>query len=177
MTTCKECIHYEACRMNIHHKTEYERFEEKHKKKVDSSNCSLFKDRSKFIELSELETCTAELSIDEAIDYCYSIVTSSDDTVSAECKAQHLRLCGLLGELKRKIDAASTNLKPGDIVWYYGFGAELTKDVVEEVYLYADEYGCTVQYRTKKNKPFHNNDIGEGIYLTIEEAKESMKGW
>lgn len=52
MSTCKDdCLHYEACRMNIHHKTNYERFEEKYKKKIDSSNCSLFKDRSKFIEL------------------------------------------------------------------------------------------------------------------------------
>ena len=34
--TCKDCIHCEACRMNIHHKTKYERLEEIYKNKINT---------------------------------------------------------------------------------------------------------------------------------------------
>ena len=105
MSTCKDCLHCEACRMNIHYKTNYERFEEKYKKKIDSSNCSLFKDRSKFIELPDLGEYTTVTTLDEAIDHCFSIVNSTDEKICAECKAEHLRLCGWLGELKRRKEA------------------------------------------------------------------------
>jgi len=41
-------------------------------------------------------------TIDEAIEHCYEIVLSADEKICAECKADHLRLCGWLGELKRR---------------------------------------------------------------------------
>lgn len=105
MPACKKCLYYEACRMNIHHKTNYERYEEKYKKKIDSSNCSLFKDRSKFIELPDVGEYMSVTTLDEAIDHCFSIVNSTDENICAECKAEHLKLCGWLGELKRRKDA------------------------------------------------------------------------
>ena len=43
--------------------------------------------------------------LDEAIDHCFSIVNSTDDHICAECKAEHMRLCGWLGELKSRVEA------------------------------------------------------------------------
>lgn len=52
MQTCKKCLHYEVCRLgNLQYQTPYERYETKFIKKLDSSRCGNFKDRSRFIEL------------------------------------------------------------------------------------------------------------------------------
>lgn len=52
MQTCKKCLHYEVCRLgNLQYQTPYERYETKFIKKLDSSRCGNFKDRSKFVEL------------------------------------------------------------------------------------------------------------------------------
>lgn len=58
-----------------------------------------------FDEISTpLEEYTTVKNLDEAIDHCFSIVNSTDENICAECKAEHLRLCGWLGELKRRIE-------------------------------------------------------------------------
>lgn len=89
MPTCKDCIHAEVC--------------------PDKDNvvrhCYFFKDRSKFIELPDLDEYTTVTTLDEAIDHCFSIANSTDENICAECKAEHLRLCGWLYELKSRVEA------------------------------------------------------------------------
>ena len=40
-----------------------------------------------------------------AIAYCYKVAMSSDPNVCVEYKAEHMRLCGWLGDLRRRIEA------------------------------------------------------------------------
>ena len=94
MASCKDCINYDACKVA----------------KLNASNdveswCDLFKDHLRFIELPNVGNYDIVTTIDEAIDHCYQIATSTDETVCAECKAEHMRLCGWLGDLKRRIVA------------------------------------------------------------------------
>lgn len=92
MATCKDCIHYEeVCEYN--------------NAALDDKPCAAFKDRSRFVELPDVGDYNTVTTIDEAIDHCYQIATSTDENVCAECKAEHMRLCGWLGDLKRRIAA------------------------------------------------------------------------
>ena len=95
--TCNSCMHYEACK-NLY---------DTHGDGLsgDSDACELFKDRSRFVELQIVGDYDEVKSLDEAIDHCYEIATSSDPNICAECKAEHMRLCGWLGDLKRRIEA------------------------------------------------------------------------
>ena len=95
--TCKDCIHFESC------KSLYETHGEG--LSGDSYVCDFFKDRARFVELPDVGDYDTVTTIDEAIDHCYQIATSTDETVCAECKAEHMRLCGWLGDLKRRIAA------------------------------------------------------------------------
>lgn len=112
MATCAECVHYEVCQMHYKQKCEltYETEREveiamrKAQKAVDIE-CDYYKDRSRFVELPDVGNYDTVTTIDEAIDHCYQIATSTDETVCAECKAEHMRLCGWLGDLKRRITA------------------------------------------------------------------------
>jgi len=112
MATCKDCVHYEVCQMHYKQKCEltYETEREvriamrKAQKAVDIE-CDHYKDRSRFVELPDVGDYDTVTAIDEAIDHCYQIATSTDETVCAECKAEHMRLCGWLGDLKRRITA------------------------------------------------------------------------
>ena len=90
MATCKECIHFVVC-------------DEVPTKSVD--DCDFFKDCSRFVELPDDGDYDTVTTIDEAIDHCYQIATSTDEPVCAECKAEHMRLCGWLVGLKRRIAA------------------------------------------------------------------------
>ena len=105
MATCTDCVHVEVCSkknlhvavgMNITPRFKYKRIEQE---------CEHFKDRSRFVELPDVGDYDTVTTIDEAIDHCYQIATSTDETVCAECKAEHMRLCGWLGDLKRRITA------------------------------------------------------------------------
>lgn len=105
---CTDCVHYELC---LHQ----EKFLIEHNRKdlirrygfglCEPEICCNFRDRSRFIELSDVGNYDTVTTIDEAIDHCYQIATSTDETVCAECKAEHMRLCGWLGDLKRRIAA------------------------------------------------------------------------
>ena len=97
MATCKDCIHSECCFMQ-YGKTEALKWQ-------SELGCKNYKDRSRFVELPDVSNYDAVTTIDEAIDHCYQIATSTDETVCAECKAEHMRLCGWLGDLKRRIAA------------------------------------------------------------------------
>lgn len=100
MATCADCVHVEACNGILNgFDIDIEFFGEQ------VSVCKNFKDRSQFMELPDVGDYDTVTTIDEAIDHCYQIATSTDETVCAECKAEHMRLCGWLGELKRRITA------------------------------------------------------------------------
>ena len=106
MASCKDCLHVDVCEDITRHKLSPSRAKEilpilrEHGK-----TCELFKDRSRFVELPDIGDYDTVTTIDEAIDHCYQIATSTDETVCAECKAEHMRLCGWLGDLKRRITA------------------------------------------------------------------------
>ncbi|MBQ1309323.1 MAG: hypothetical protein IIY54_06420 [Ruminococcus sp.] len=74
MASCKDCVHYEICQQiggpfNI----------------IDADmNCADFKLRSRFVELPDIGDYDTVTAIDEAIDHCYQIATSTDETVCAE---------------------------------------------------------------------------------------------
>lgn len=115
MATCKDCVHAEVCRFKdlpAPLSDSYIRESECIEKR-----CGDFKDRSRFVELPDVSNYDAVTTIDEAIDHCYQIATSTDETVCAECKAEHMRLCGWLGDLKRRI-AAEQALKECEINGY-----------------------------------------------------------
>lgn len=102
MATCKDCVHAEVCRFKdlpAPLSDSYIRESECIEKR-----CGDFKDRSRFVELP-CHVGDTVTTIDEAIDHCYQIATSTDETVCVECKAEHMRLCGWLGDLKRGIAA------------------------------------------------------------------------
>ena len=91
MASCKACMHNVICdNMGCFDPT---------------GNCTYFQDRSRFVELPDVGDYDTVTTIDEAIDHCYQIATSTDENVCAECKAEHMRLCGWLGDLKRRIAA------------------------------------------------------------------------
>ena len=87
---CKDCFHYELCGVFDY---------------ISPVECGFYTDRSRFVELPDVGDYDTVTTIDEAIDHCYQIATSTDETVCAECKAEHMRLCGWLGDLKRRITA------------------------------------------------------------------------
>jgi hypothetical protein len=100
MATCKDCVHIEVCKDYI--KTVLDDFDDS---QMCGDDCEFFQDRSRFVELPDVGDYDTVTNIDEAIDHCYQIATSADENVCAECKAEHMRLCGWLGDLKRRIAA------------------------------------------------------------------------
>lgn len=92
MKTCKDCIHYDVCAYD------------KDVLGFPKTMCDFFKDHSRFIELPELEDYTEVITLDEAIDHAYKIAMSPDDGICSECRAEHMRLCGWLGELKHRLE-------------------------------------------------------------------------
>lgn len=88
MARCKDCVHVDVCFTVL-----------------DSMQCQHFQDRSRFVELPDVGDYDTVTTIDEAIDHSYKIATSTDENVCAECKAEHMRLCGWLGDLRRRIEA------------------------------------------------------------------------
>ena len=107
MASCKDCVHFEVCISYVR-----EAYKRANLASPDLNSfrflrcddCEHFKDRSRFVELP-CHVGDIVTTIDEAIDHCYQIATSTDETVCAECKAEHMRLCGWLGDLKRGIAA------------------------------------------------------------------------
>lgn len=95
MASCKDCMYVEVCPFK-HYRCENDRMEKR---------CGYFRGRSRFVELPDVGDYDTVTTIDEAIDHCYQIATSTDETVCAECKAEHMRLCGWLGDLRRRIEA------------------------------------------------------------------------
>ena len=91
MASCKECFHKFVCTIL--------------ENKGYQQDCKHFADRSRFVELPDVGDYDTVTTIDEAIDHCYQIATSTDENVCAECKAEHMRLCEWLGDLKRRIAA------------------------------------------------------------------------
>lgn len=108
MASCKDCVHVEVCISYLR-----EAYKRAHLATPDLNSvmslrcddCEHFKDRARFVELPDVGDYDTVTTIDEAIDHCYQIATSTDETVCAECKAEHMRLCGWLGDLKRRIAA------------------------------------------------------------------------
>ena len=103
MATCKECLHVEVCKFKdlpAPLSDSYIRESECIEKR-----CGNFKGRSRFVELPDVGDYDTVTTIDEAIDHCYKIATSTDENVCVECKAEHMRLCGWLGDLRRRIEA------------------------------------------------------------------------
>ena len=107
VATCKDCLHVEVCKdyainyLNTNGKTPIKALEEE----VGDYPCCRFKHRSHFIELPDIGDYDAVTVFDDVIDHCYKIATSPGENICAERKAEHLRLCGWLGDLRRKIVA------------------------------------------------------------------------
>ena len=99
MATCRKCEHSDVCGIKKEIISSGIRV-------MDSKNvenvCPFFKDRSRFVELPDVGDYDTVTTIDEAIDHCYQIATSTNENICVECKAEHMRLCGWLGELKRR---------------------------------------------------------------------------
>jgi len=106
MATCKDCIHNGICGVQLEPHYLLDRAQ---KLMRESNNveheCLSFKSRSRFVELPDVGDYDTVTTLDEAIDHCYQIATSTDETVCAECKAEHMRLCGWLSDLRRRIEA------------------------------------------------------------------------
>ncbi len=66
MSTCKECIHYEACEYWL-------KKENKHLGAVEGFVCEFFKDRSKFIELPCNIGDTVYSTKQNKVDECYVV--------------------------------------------------------------------------------------------------------
>lgn len=106
MATCADCVHVEVCEDLTRAKLSPKRAEELLSVlREHGKTCEHFKDRSRFVELPDVGDYDTVTTIDEAIDHCYQIATSTNENVCAECKAEHMRLCGWLGDLKRRITA------------------------------------------------------------------------
>ena len=116
MVRCKDCVHVDVCRgiylaITRGKINSYEEFLKKSKKEhfeqqdIFPCDCLFYKDRARFVELPDVGDYDTVTTLDEAIDHCYQIATSTDETVCAECKAEPLRLCSWLGDLKRRIVA------------------------------------------------------------------------
>jgi len=115
MATCNDCIHSGICKVERQPAPLSDTFT--YECECIEKYCIDFKDRSRFVELPDIGDYDTVTTIDEAIDHCYQIATSTDETVCAECKAEHMRLCGWLGDLKRRI-AAEQALKECEINGY-----------------------------------------------------------
>ena len=106
MASCADCVHVDVCEDFIRHKLSPSKAEEilpilrEHGK-----TCELFKARSHFIELPTIDDYENAKLLDIAIDYCYKVAMSSDPNIRAEYKAEHMHLCGWLGDLRRRIEA------------------------------------------------------------------------
>lgn len=100
---CKDCIHSEVCMRYamLQNNTLGQTLAETLERVAGDSTCEHYRDRTKFVELPDIGDV---VSLDEAIDASYAIATSTDECISAECKAEHMRLCGWLGELKHKVE-------------------------------------------------------------------------
>ena len=113
MATCKDCLHVEACEFISQRQEKFmnDFFNEQGREisvkfgLPDAEKCPYFKDHSRFVELPDVGDYDTVTTIDEAIDHCYQIATSTDESVCDECKAEHMRLCGWLGDLKSRIIA------------------------------------------------------------------------
>lgn len=109
MASCKDCVHVEVCSEYVEGLAAARGLKLKTVEEISAifqcDDCDHFKDRSRFVELPDVGDYDTVTTIDEAIDHCYQIATSTDETVCAECKAEHMRLCGWLGDLKRRIAA------------------------------------------------------------------------
>lgn len=95
---CKDCLHYELCGVFDY---------------ISPDECGFY-DRFRFVELPDVGDYDTVTTITEAINHCYQIATSTDESIYAKCKAEHMRLCEWLGDLKRRIIAEQT-LKRGKI--------------------------------------------------------------
>lgn len=108
MATCADCVHVEVCKgyvVGLAAVRDVDLNMDEILGVLQCDDCEHFKDRSQFVELPNVGDYDTVTTIDEAIDHCYQIATSTDETVCAECKAEHMRLCGWLGDLKRRVAA------------------------------------------------------------------------
>lgn len=87
MVACKDCLHVDVCRI------------------FGIDPCPHFRDRSRFVELPSIDDYEDVKLLDIAIDSCYKVAMSSDPDICVEYKAEHMRLCGWLGDLRRRIEA------------------------------------------------------------------------
>lgn len=107
MAVCRDYLHVDVCKdyaisyLNTKDRTALEALE----KEAGDYPCCRFKHRSHFIELPDIEDYDAVTVFDDVIDHCYKIATSPGENICAEHKAEHMRLCGWLNDLKRKIVA------------------------------------------------------------------------
>lgn len=106
MTSCADCIHVDVCEDFTRHKLSPSKAEEiLPSLREHGKTCELFKDRSHFIELPTIDDYENAKLLDIAIDYCYKVAMNPDPNIRAEYKAEHMRLCGWLGDLRRRIEA------------------------------------------------------------------------
>jgi hypothetical protein len=112
MTTCPECVHFGVCEYYAKSLLEFfdvgaDEMQEllENCRQDEDDVCEHFLASNRVVELPDVGDYDTVTTIDEALDHCYQIATSTDETVCAECKAEHMRLCGWLGELKRRITA------------------------------------------------------------------------
>lgn len=90
MPKCGDCLHWELCSSIF---------------SASEDSCEFYKDRTRFLELPIIDDYDEAKLLDIAIDYCYNIAMSSDPNICAEYKAGHMRICGWLGDLRRRIEA------------------------------------------------------------------------
>ena len=98
MSSCKDCVHVEVCQKTRIMNPAY----------GYAPKCNDFKDHSRFIELPTIDDYEEAKLLDIAIDYCYKVAMSSDPNICTEYKAEHMRICGWLGDLRRRIEAEQT---------------------------------------------------------------------
>lgn len=105
MAVCKDCLHVDVCKdyaisyLDTNDSTALETLE----KEVGNYPCCRFKDRYHFIELPHIEDYNIVTIFDDIINHCYKIAVSSDENICVERKAEYMRLCGWIGDLKRRI--------------------------------------------------------------------------
>ena len=105
MAACKNCLHVEVCKdyaisyLNTSDSTPMKALEEE----VGNYPCCRFKDRYHFIELPHIEDHNIVTIFDDIINHCYKIAVSTDESICVERKAEYMRLCGWIGDLKRRI--------------------------------------------------------------------------
>lgn len=105
VATCKDCLHVEVCKdyainyLNTNSRTPMKALEEE----VGDYPCCRFKDRYHFIELPHIGDYDIVTIFNDIIDHCYKIAVNTDENICAERKAEYMRLCGWIGDLKRRI--------------------------------------------------------------------------